>query len=409
MTKHNRLLRPIVAVITAIILIAAVVFFFRYRILQYTADSFIRRALPGYVKIGRISFNVIDNRISVRDFRIDNPQGFNSKHLLKIDEITVRYSLKGKSVFDGIELSEPVFIRPVFYIERLSDSRTNIGSMQYIQEGSQGPDRTPARSGKAGNVNKPSGGAASALIKLPEYFTVKSGRIIFIDDMVRPVPFSVAIDKIEADLRVVMDERYSAVLSVSTTGQGRIDDISGGTIKWITSFDPTAPALTMSNRFDVSGVDILTFKPYYDKYSPLDLKSGHFAGELIFDFDRGNIGSTNRIALSGLEFSVKPGQESARVIETSVPELVKYFRSASGDIIFDFKIKGPVSEPQFFLGPISKQALASMAIDKITEAIAQASQESGRTQTATSGTKATDLEKAAQYIDMFKGFLKDDK
>jgi hypothetical protein len=78
---------------------------------------------------------------------------------------------------------------------------------------------------------------------------------------------------------------------------------------------------------------------------------------------------------------------------------VKYFTSPYGDIVFDFKIKGEMSAPRFYLGPISKQALTAMAVDKISEAIQQASGKEG-------SVKNADLKKAGEYIDIVRGILK---
>ena len=100
-----------------------------------------------------------------------------------------------------------------------------------------------------------------------------------------------------------------------------------------------------------------------------------------------------------LKFSVKEGYENAQIWETTVPDIVKYFTSPYGEIIFDFKIKGDMSDPKFYLGPKSKEAIISMAVDKISAAIQK---------NAGSGTGApkSDIEKAQQYIDMFKGLIK---
>jgi hypothetical protein len=168
-------------------------------------------------------------------------------------------------------------------------------------------------------------------------------------------------------------------------------------IKWNVSWNPAAPKLTMSNRFEVSNVDILPFEPYYDKYSPFVFKTCFLSGTLIFDFDNGNIGSTNEVKLSKPLFYIKHDFENAQVFETNVPDLVKYLTSSFGDVVFDFKIKGDMSSPKFFLGPISKEAIARMAIDKISSIMSKA---------GNSNEEASEIDKAKQYIDMFKGLIK---
>ena len=100
-----------------------------------------------------------------------------------------------------------------------------------------------------------------------------------------------------------------------------------------------------------------------------------------------------------MKFSVKEGYENAQILETTVPDLVKYFTSPYGEIIFDFKIKGDMSDPKFYLGPKSKEAILSMAVDKISAAIQNSAGSSG-------GVPKNDIGKAKEYIDMFKGLIK---
>jgi hypothetical protein len=184
------------------------------------------------------------------------------------------------------------------------------------------------------------------------------------------------------------------MLELSFSGEGSLNGDGSQVVRWQGSMDTQAVELTMSNRLDVSGIDILSIRPYYDKYSPFIFASGNFSGELIFDFNNGNIGSTNVLRLSGVRFAVKNGYENSVFWETTVPELVKYFTTSSGEIVFDFKIKGRISEPKFYLGPISKKALTSMVVDKVSDAIRKMSENDNA---------GGDFAKAKKYIDIFKG------
>jgi len=193
-------------------------------------------------------------------------------------------------------------------------------------------------------------------------------------------------------------DNYSKVTGVSFTLLGHLNGDKAETIQWLASLDPTKAKLTMSNRFQVTGLNLPVFEPYYDGFSPLVFKKGRLSGTLVFDFSDGNIGSTNEIYLSGLSFSVKKGYENAQMWGTTVPDLIKYFTATSGDIVFDFKLKGDMAKPIFYLGPISKRALTSMVVDKI------ASYASGLTGENQGENKGVD--NAKQAIDMVRQFLK---
>src|SRR3989338_4401149 len=106
------------ALILIIVLVAAV-FFFRYQILQYSAERIIRASLPAYVKIDTIRFDFRDSKIILRGFRLSNPAEFSYADLLEIEEITAGYRMKGKNIIDGLEILEPVFKKPLVTIERM--------------------------------------------------------------------------------------------------------------------------------------------------------------------------------------------------------------------------------------------------------------------------------------------------
>jgi hypothetical protein len=399
--------KPFVYIAAAAAVAAAAVFVFRYQIIRSSADAAIRKLLPDYVKVDDINFDIRDGRITVSGFRIVNPPGFSDRYLIEIRSVSCGYKMRGSNILDGFDMLEPVFTGPVLNIERLPDGRVNLQEMKRVI------DKEPVRPAPAaGTAVKPESNeqkAASArrlpdVLKLPGSYRVKDGKLVFKDHLVRPGPYIITFEDIDSTLSLELDPAYTYVVKASSDGSGDLNGKPGETIKWRVVLDPTTPGLSMSNRFDiVSGIDIKTFEPYYDRYSPFIFHKGRFSGTLVFDFDNGSIGSTNEIRLSGISFAVKKGMEQSAFLETTVPDLVRYFTSSTGDIIFDFKIKGEMSDPKFHLGPISKQALTSMAIDKVSVAIVEAA----RSQQAASGQDAggSQYDKAKAIIDAFKGIV----
>ena len=414
MMKKGILPKILLSVGAVVVIIAAVIFFYRYQIIQYSTDAIIRKLLPDYVKVDRIYFEFKNNKIVLAGFRILNPAAFSDKYLLAIDEVACGYALKGKNILDGFEVIQPVFTRPSLTIERLSDGRVNLQEMQKVIEAGQkkkpaapapsAPAEVQGRAGEGGPKGISVGNKTLPdVVKLPETFLVKEGKLTVKDHMVRPGPHVITFERVDSNLSLRLNPAYTGVLRAGSTGRGELNGRKSEVVQWNVTFDPTTPRLTMANRFDVSGVDITTFAPYYDRYSPFIIKKGRMSGTLVFDFDNGNIGSTNEIRLSDLSFSIKQGQEQSAFLDTTVPELVKYFTSSTGDIVFDFKIKGDMANPQFFLGPISKQALTSMAIDKVSAIIAEAA----NTQQSPPGQPTGDsqYEKTKALIDAVKGLV----
>jgi len=239
----------------------------------------------------------------------------------------------------------------------------------------------------------------SNLMIIPKTLNIRNSRFIFIDKVPYTNPYFTTVESINGQASIQFADNYSKITNLSFAIAGNLNGNQRETIQWTASLDPTRPRLTMSNRFEVSDLDLLVFQPYYDQFSPFVFKSGRFSGTLVFDFNNANIGSTNEIRLSNLAFTVKPGMENSQMWETTVPDLLNYFTTASGDIVFDFKIKGDMSKPEFYLGPISKRALTSMALNKVTSfALEQMSKQGGAS--------GSDIDKAKEAIDMFKGLLK---
>lgn len=403
-----------------IIAVFVAVFLYRYAILQYSADALIRKLLPKYVEIENISFQPQIGKLILKKFRILNPSGFSVKYLLEVDEVVCAYRMRGKNILDGVEVLEPVLKRPTLTIERLRDGTLNIIRMpQFIQGMSlQRPavreDNRISPGWRSESMQKGINKGIQAMVgnksvsdifKLPEVFIVKDGQLVFVDRMPQTAG-TIILSSIEAQIDVKLNKAYTAITSAGSTGEGVVNNRKSEVVRWNSIWNPVTPRLTMANRFNVSGIDMVTFKPYYDRFSPFDFKRGTFSGTLVFDFDNGNIGSTNEVRLSNIAFAVKQDAPNAGFWDTSASDLARYFMTPQGEIVFDFKIKGDMNSPRFYLGPISKQAVTAMAIDKVTQAIQQAARGAAKSEGAgESGGKETDIQKAAKYIDLISEMM----
>lgn len=398
-----------ISIITAVIAVLAVsaVFIYRYRIISYSAESLIRGALPGYAAISKIRFDFNEKKVFLEGFKLKGPDGFSDAYAAEIAEISCRYKLKGSTILDGLEVFEPVLKDMVLHIERLQDGRVNLSEMGSVMKRSaKGPGRGSEAWALGPEAEKAPGLKMSSFIKLPPEFRIRNGRVIFTDRFFVRGYHVITLDNMEAGLNLRMNDAYSQILDVASAGEGNINGYRDQSVKWAIGFNPNTPRLTMSSRFDVSGVDLVTFEPYYDKYSPFEFAKCRVSGVLIFNFDNGNIGSTNELHLANPIFSVKPSYENAACFETSVRDLVKYFTTFSGEVVFDFKIKGDMANPRFFLGPISKQAIAAMVMDKVGDVLQQMSRKGSEPAgPAAAGSGNSDIDKAIKAINMFKGFL----
>src|SRR3989338_5982658 len=102
-------------IIFSLLLLIAItaIFLYRYQILQYSAETIIRKVLPDYIKIDNIKFDPKDSRIIFERFKILNPDGYSNSYLLEISEAACRYKMMGKSLLEGMEIFEPSFKMPI--------------------------------------------------------------------------------------------------------------------------------------------------------------------------------------------------------------------------------------------------------------------------------------------------------
>ena len=395
--------RIIVAVILIIAVAIAGIYFYRHAIIKYYTEKLIRENLPGYIKIDKVDFDFANNKVSFKNFRILNAPGFPSQFIFKANDISCRYAIIGRGIPTGLEISGVSLSGADIRIERLRDGTVNAAQMEGFIQSFSAPSPATPKSGialadkSAPRNDRQANKGLSDMIKLPGSFNIKNAKLVFLDQVPYDNPYIITIESVNGQISMSFTDNYSKVTGLSFTLSGYLNGDKAETIQWVGSLDPNRPKLTMSNRFEVSGLDLPVFEPYYDSFSPLIIRRGRVSGTLVFDFDNGNIGSTNEIYLSNLVFSVKQGYENAQMWGTTVPDIMRYFTTTSGDIVFDFKLKGEMTKPQFYLGPISKRALTSMVVDKMASyAINQ----------ATKGGGGNDIDKAKEAISMVRQFLK---
>jgi hypothetical protein len=352
---------------------------YRYDIFQFSAEAIIKNMLPKYVHVERLIFDLEEGLLTVEGFSIRNPGGFQNRHMATIGSITCRYKMRGNNILDGIDITKIEAVDPLINIERLSDGRLNVNELGTMMSEDQ-PKKVPVPVKQAKQETSPGSGPAPAigdkkisdLIGLTDKINVKNGKFTFLDKAISARPFYMTFEDVNGDITLRLNNDYTAVLGAGTTGQGFVNGDSSQPVKWIVHMDPTTPKLTMSNRIEPDNVDIIFFKPYYDKYSPIDIQNGRFSGTLVFDFDNGNIGSTNILKLKGLKFIERSGGFASGFWDVSIQDIVRYLETSPGEILFDFKIKGPMDSPRFYPGPNVSRAIQNMAVDKISELIQKA-------------------------------------
>jgi hypothetical protein len=210
------------------------------------------------------------------------------------------------------------------------------------------------------------------LLTLTDTIEITKGKVYFLDSVVSKPQYRLIFDNVNGELVMKLKGDFTSVLAASSTGSGFVNSDPGQRVSWKVSLDPRASALTMSSRFEIQGVEITQFKPYYDPYIPIVITQGWCSGTLVFDFDRGNIGSMNTLVLQRFRFAQKKeGQGSSSWQPDTIPRMIEYLRSSPDEITFDFKIKGTMQDPKFYPGDHVKKAITAMTVDTISDALKQ--------------------------------------
>jgi hypothetical protein len=352
------------ATVILIFIAAASLYIFRHAIIRHYVEKAIRENPPSYIKIDDIRFDFALNKVSFTGFTVANPKGFPSEYLVRIKDASCLYVIFGGVIPRGIEIRDVVLNGADVRIDRLRNSRMNVAA-----SGNLINSPAPQHAVKEARQERPVKGVVKMpdILKLPNSFKIKSSQAVFCDMSLYRDPYVLYVGHLNGHVNVVLTDDYTALTSISWDLSGLLNDRKDQMIHWVASLDPTKKALTMSNRFDVEGLDIVPLGPYYDSFSPFVFKRGVFSGNLVFDFADGRIGSTNEIRLSNLAFYVKEGRQNSEMWDANVEDLLRYFTTPSGEVVFDFKLKGDMYHPTPYLGPISKRALTSMAMKKLTD------------------------------------------
>ncbi|KJJ83291.1 ATPase [Candidatus Omnitrophus magneticus] len=390
--------------------LACGVYLYRHEIFQYSAESIVRKNLPPYVSIDRIIFDLKHGSMKINGLNIKNPKGFRTSNLAEIELINCGYKAFGGNILNGIEVTDLSASGVLINIERLKDGRLNLNEMEeFLRE------NAPS-SGVATSVDTNKQGASivdsdkkvdvSKFLKLTEIINLTNAKIIFTDNAIRNTVYKLTFDNIKSKFTLRLNKDYTSLVYFASVGSGNVNEDMSQIISWDISFEPEIKELTMSNRLNFDNVNIVLFNPYYEKFFPFYIGKGLVSGEVICDFDRGNIGSMNTIILKNFDIKQKDNDQSAGFWNIPVNDITKYLATAPGEITFDFKVKGTIKEPRFFIGPVVQKAIQSAAIDKLAGLFSKENEANnaaiGNDSASNSTAQKSDTEKV---VDLIKGLM----
>jgi hypothetical protein len=398
------------AALALVLVLAGGIWVFRYELLHFSAGAFLKMKVPENVSIERIVADHPERKITVYGIALSNKPGFFDPVFAEAKILTVHYRTRGKTIFSGIEITSFECDAPRIRLERLSNGTTNFSDV-YIASPGGDPARLPSLEIKKLTGEGVPGNGDPVIRNISEAINitglipgkVRGGTLTFRDSMMSARPFTASFENINSDLAFKLDDEHQLVY-IESLGKGHVNGDVSQRVNWKISADLQPAQITLSSRIEPENVDLVYFKPYYDRFAPVDITQGRVWGTVVVDLHRGNIGSDNILRFRNLEFRDKDTTGASRFWGANIADVAGYLRQSSGETVFDFKIKGPVENPRFYPGPNVARAAQSMAIDKIGELIRRTTRPDGASETAETPKSASDID---SVIDMFKGLMKD--
>ncbi|MBD3295739.1 MAG: DUF748 domain-containing protein [Candidatus Omnitrophica bacterium] len=401
----------------ALILIVAgagILWFYRYEIVRYSAEKIIKAALPEYVRVDDIIVDPENGELTAQGLALLNPSGFHNRYMVTVDRVFCRFRMKGEHILDGIRITDVRAEGPRINIERLEGGKVNLGQLgkkTFSGKRTASPDASDDRpSGSA----MPGTGLFEKMdlaekVEFPGKVEIKDGKITFMDKKVSRQGYVLTFERVNGDVTFRMSEDNAFLREVGSEGRGDVNGDPEQTVSWRIFWEPPAKGLTLSSRFRLDMVDVMPFKPYYDRYAPVNILQGWMSGTLVFDFDNGNIGSTNEVRLYRLEFTERSRGNVSGFWNVAVSDIVKYLRTARDEITFDFKVKGDMDSPTIYPGPHVRKAIQMLALDTIDQLVSGPEQKAGGAEKDTTGGGASgseDKSDAEKVVDIIRQLMK---
>jgi hypothetical protein len=362
----------IIILLVVVLALAGYIYLNRQELLNKSIDKVLTDFLPPYIEIDNLSLDLDKKTIRIENLRILNPEGFLHPYLAQATLISCGYKQRDNSnLLKGISIEDIKLAGLRLYIDRDRDGEVNIQHMKEVLKGSVSIKKMGIKAKALGIFSYLLSPVKSInqLLDIDPTFNISSGVLTFNDDYIDKAGYVTIIEDIDAVVILDLRKNLKGIDYLTSEGRGVLNGKPRQYIEWDTKYDPTTAKLTMANELIIRDIDFVHFMPYYDKFSPFIFKKARASGELMFNFDEGNIGSMNEIRFSDTEIEPKKDHTFNKFWPTGTEDLYRYFSDPSGEIVFDFKIKGSIDKPEFHLGSKTKQALSRMVIYKIADII----------------------------------------
>jgi hypothetical protein len=300
-----------------------------YLLLSFYAVKFIQARLQQVAGPGLTiaEINIKPTHLSAKGIRYEDP--LSKRRFFVIEEMRIypglTYFLKG-----AIRVRECMILRPSFFFYRSREGDFT------------GPWATPEKKGKEKEISEDQGGERREPIQIKiDKFRIQKGSVDFEDRKMGEPPAQIQLRELDLELKNIQYPFIPSHSPVELRGKikGGKKDGNIYTQGWL-----DLKTIDMETSFQVEGIEIKIFEPYYRKRVSAEIESGSINMEARIALKNRVIDAPGRLELADLHL-----KEGGTVFWIPAKMLVSFLKNNENRILIKFQVKGNLDDPQFNL------------------------------------------------------------
>lgn len=336
--------------------------FFGKQLIQDRLGELIGRKL----EFESMSWDLSKAEVNFKGFTIPEEIDFENKTFLNAEKFSV---ILDKNKFDKekkIVINELIVEKAMLNIERNKKGKFNVSNLGSKKSKIQTKNSKNKASGIAYAAESASNPVYN-FVKNVKKLTIKNSVINFKDYYIPNGPCSATLKDLSVNVSSSPDNEKSSGsipvqynLSLKIEGKERDGALSvaGGAACYKTRVDTEL-------NIDTEHIDIMQFLPYFEHLTPFIFHEGVFSSNTKIACHNNMLNSLTTMVFHRLRLETDPDKENTEFLQVAVNKLEPYLTSGSGEIIFDFVIKGPVEKPSVGIGPKVKTAIGMAVMDEV--------------------------------------------
>jgi uncharacterized protein involved in outer membrane biogenesis len=240
-----------------------------------------------------------------------------------------------------LSIRDVALVEPAARLELEPGRRSNLGPFG-------NPDRKPKVAGQKRAANQPVRRPSISIGR----FTMRGGRVRFLDRSIRP-PFFAVADALDADITSLSSQRTERA---EVRLRGRVEH--AGELAVSGTLNPLAGVLALDMKLRLRNLDLPFANPYAARYVGYLVDKGKLDLTVESHAERGKLEAQSRIVIEKLQLG--PQVKSPRALKIPVELAVSALRDRSGRFELDVPVSGSIGSPSFRLAPAIEGAFTSV-------------------------------------------------